>query len=114
MKTLWMTLRVVAALAWLAAPVNAQDYRARVQGQIVDESKGALPGVTVTMLNEATGVSSDRVSDAEGRYRFDFVDPGNYSVTAALQGFRPATQKPVRVPQRGDVTVDLVLGLATV
>ena len=41
---------------WLAAPAMAQDYRARVQGQITDESRGALPGVTVTLLNEATGV----------------------------------------------------------
>lgn len=114
MNRLWMTLGVVAAVVWLATPASAQDYRARVQGQIVDESRGALPGVTVTMLNDATGVASDRVTDAEGRYRFDFVEPGAYSLSAALQGFRPASQKSVRVPQRGDVTVDLVLGLATV
>ena len=88
MKRLWMTLGVVGAVVWLATPAGAQDYRARVQGQIVDESRGALPGVTVTMQNDATGVASDRVTDAEGRYRFDFVEPGTYSVTAALQGFR--------------------------
>jgi len=114
MKRLWMTLGIVGAVVWLAAPVMAQDYRARVQGQITDESRGALPGVTVTLANEATGVSTDRVTDAEGRYRFDFVDPGNYNVTGALQGFRSASQKSVRVPQRGDVTIDLQLGLATV
>jgi hypothetical protein len=109
-----MTLGIVGAVLWLAAPVMAQDYRGRVQGQITDESRGALPGVTVTLANDATGVSTDRVTDAEGRYRFDFVDPGNYNVTGALQGFRSASQKSVRVPQRGDVTVDLQLGLATV
>ena len=113
MKTLWMTLIVVAALASPAAPADAQDYRARVQGQITDESKGALPGVTVKLQNDATGVAVERITDAEGRYRFDFVEPGGYSVTAALQGFRGA-QNTVRVPQRGDVTVDLVMGLATV
>ena len=88
MNRLWMTLGVVAALVGLATPAGAQDYRARVQGQITDDSRGALPGVTVTLLNEATGVAVDRVTDAEGRYRFDFVDPGNYSITGALQGFR--------------------------
>ncbi len=114
MRRLWMTLGVVGAVLGLAAPAMAQDYRARVQGQITDESRGALPGVTVTLLNEATGVGSDRVTDAEGRYRFDFVDPGSYNVTASLQGFREAAQKAVRVSQRGDVTVDLLMGLATV
>jgi hypothetical protein len=114
MKRLWMTLKVIAAVAWLVVPAMAQDYRARVQGQIVDESRGALPGVTVRLLNDATGVAVERVSDTDGRYRFDFVEPGNYSITAALQGFRTAAQNAVRVPQRGDVTIDLTLGLATV
>jgi hypothetical protein len=114
MNRLWMTLGVVGAVICLAAPAVAQDYRARLQGQIVDESRGALPGVTVTLQNDATGVASDRVTDGEGRYRFDFVEPGAYSITAALQGFRSAAQRAVRIPQRGDVTVDLVMGLATV
>ena len=45
MRRLWMTLGVVGAVVWLATPAMAQDYRARVQGQITDESRGALPGV---------------------------------------------------------------------
>ena len=114
MKRLWMTLAVVGAVVWLAAPAMAQDYRARVQGQITDESHGVLPGVTVTLRNDATGVSSDRVTDAGGHYRFDFVDPGTYSVTGTLQGFRSAAQKAVRVQQRGDVTVDMEMALGTV
>ena len=114
MKRLWMTLGVVGAVIWLAVPAMAQDYRARVQGQITDESRGALPGTVVTLQNEATGVSTDRVTDSEGRYRFDFVEPGTYNVTGTLPGFRSAEQKAVRVPQRGDVTVDLLMGLATV
>ena len=114
MNRLWMTLGVVGAVVWLAAPAAAQEYRGKMQGQVVDESRGVLPGVTLTLRNDATGVTVDRVSDGEGRYRFDFVDPGTYSITAALQGFRSAVQKAVRMPQRGDVTVDLVMGLATV
>ena len=90
MNRLWMTLGVVGAVVWLAAPAAAQEYRGKLQGQVVDDSRGVLPGVTLTLRNDATGVTVDRISDAEGRYRFDFVDPGTYSVTAALQGFRSA------------------------
>ena len=46
----------------------------------------------------------------KGRYLFDFVDPGTYTMTAELQGFKKAEQKNVRVQQRGDVTVDLIAG----
>ena len=62
MKRLWMTLGVVGAVVWLAAPAMAQDYRGRLQGQVMDDSRGALPGVTVILSNNATGVTSDRVN----------------------------------------------------
>src|SRR5688572_8468041 len=114
MKSVLVGIGVVGAVLLLAGTAFAQDYRARLQGQITDESKGALPGVIVTLVNDNTGVSSNRVTDAEGRYRFDFVEPGSYGVSAELQGFRGASQKAVRVSQRGDVTVDLVMNVATV
>ena len=114
MKALWIRLGVIGVALLLAGTVQAQDYRARLQGQIADDSRGALPGVTVTLVNEATGVTATRVTDVEGRYLFDFVEPGSYTVNAELQGFRSAAQKAVRVSQRGDVTVDLILGIATV
>src|SRR5262245_58554823 len=81
----------------------AQDYRGRVQGTVFDSTQGALPGVTVTMVNDATGVAVTFVSNPDGHYIFDFVDPGVYTITAELQGFKKEQQKNVRVPQRGSV-----------
>lgn len=100
-------------LALLVVPTSAQDYRARVQGVISDESKGAMPGVTVTLLNEATNVSVFKVTDAQGHYLFDFVDPGTYTVAAELTGFKKSEKKGIRVQQRGDVTADLTLAIGT-
>jgi hypothetical protein len=108
-KVIW----IVAIVGHLALPtsVPAQDYRARVQGSIADESGGALPGATLTLRNDETGVAVTRVSNAEGRYVFDFVNPGRYTMVAELQGFRSIEQKNVMVQQRGDVTVDLTLAV---
>jgi hypothetical protein len=97
-------IAMVAGLGLAATPAHAQDYRARVQGRIVDTSQAALPGVAVKLTNVATGVAVDRVSDGEGRYLFDFVEPGTYSITAELQGFKKTELANVRVQQRGDVT----------
>jgi hypothetical protein len=102
---------IVGCLLLLAGTAGAQDYRARVQGSVLDESKGALPGVTVTLKNDATGVAANRVTNSEGRYLFDFVEPGAYTLFAELEGFKKAEQKNVRVQQRGDATVDLVLAI---
>jgi len=106
-------MAIASALLALALPAGAQDYRARVQGSIVDASQGALPGATVTLSNTATLISVTRVTDGEGRYLFDFVEPGTYTVSATLSGFKKAEQLNVRVPQRGDVTVGLVLSVGT-
>jgi Carboxypeptidase regulatory-like domain len=111
MKRFAWVVAIVTQLAVLAAPASAQDYRGRLQGTIVDESKGALPGVSVTLRNDATGVSVTRTTNDEGRYIFDFVDPGVYTIAAELQGFRPVDQRGVSVAQRSDVTVDLTLAI---
>ncbi|HEV8395752.1 MAG TPA: TonB-dependent receptor, partial [Vicinamibacterales bacterium] len=113
MKRFAWVIVLAIQLAWPAAGL-AQDYRARVQGAVVDESHGALPGVTVTLRNDATGVSAARPTNQEGRYIFDFIDPGTYTIVAELQGFKSVEQKNVSVQQRGDVTVDLMLAIGTI
>lgn len=100
---------IAVALVALAVPVLAQDSRGRVQGNIVDTSGGVLPGVSVVLQNDATGIAVTRQSGSSGRYIFDQVDPGTYALTATLSGFATAVQKNVRVHQRGDVTADLTL-----
>ena len=112
MKRFTWVIILAAHLTWPVAGI-AQDYRARVQGAIVDESSGALPGATVTLRNDATGVAVTRPTNQDGRYVFDFVDPGTYTVIAELQGFKAVEQKNVAVQQRGDVTVDLTLAIGT-
>ena len=44
-----------------------------------------------------------------GQYLFDFVLPGNYTVTVELTGFKQFVQQNVLVQARGDVTVNAVL-----
>jgi hypothetical protein len=100
-------------LALLVVPIGAQDYRARVQGTVTDQSQAAVPGATVTLINQATGVSVFKVTDATGHYLFDFVEPGTYTVTAELTGFKKSERKGITVPQRGDVAANLALTMGT-
>jgi hypothetical protein len=108
----WVTgLGVAACLLLAAVSVGAQDYRARVQGSVLDSSQAVLPGVTITLRNEATNVAVTRVTDGTGIYVFDFVEPGTYTISAELDGFKKAEQTGIRVQQRGDVTARLVMEL---
>ena len=100
----WLVLMVVAAVG-----TAAQDFRGSIEGTVTDSTGGVLPGVTVTVTNTATAVMQDVVTDESGRYRVLYLNPGSYSVSAELSGFK----KFVRVDNQvrvGDVLrVDVVL-----
>ncbi len=73
-------------LAVIAFSLQAQEYRGRIQGSVTDSTQAVIAGATVTLTNTQTGVSSTRQTNENGRYLFDLVLPGNYSVTVQLQG----------------------------
>src|SRR5687768_4489819 len=103
-----------AALSLVGTPVLGQEYRGRVQGSVTDETQLAVPGAQVTLANDATGVSVTRTTGPEGRYLFDYVDPGTYTLTAELSGFATVVQRNVLVQARGDVTADVTMKIAGV
>jgi hypothetical protein len=106
----WLCVLIAALL--LTAPMFAQEYRGRVQGSLTDETQLAVPGASVTLRNDATGVAVTRNTGPEGRYLFDYVDPGTYTLTAELSGFATVVQRNVLVQARGDVTVDVTMKVA--
>ena len=79
---------VFAVTLVLVSPTLAQEYRGRVQGALTDETQLAVPGAQVTLRNDATGVTVTRTTGPEGRYLFDYVDPGTYTLTAELAASR--------------------------
>jgi outer membrane receptor protein involved in Fe transport len=96
-----------------AAPMGAaaQVVGGNISGTIADESGGALPGVTVTIRNTATGAQQTFVTEANGNYRVVALQPGRYEISAELAGF--ATVKRELVLTIGaDVAVDLKMGVA--
>src|SRR5918999_6458397 len=107
----WVSALVVVLLA--IAPVLGQEYRGRVQGTLTDETQLAVPGAQVTLKNDATGVAVMRTTGPEGRYLFDYVDPGTYTLTAELSGFATVVQRNVLVQARGDVTADVTMKVAS-
>ena len=93
---------------------NAQDYRAKVQGLVTDSSGAAVPGANMTLRNIGTGVDTVRTTDETGRYIFDFVQPGTYTITAESTGFGKAVQENLTVVTRGDHTADFSLKIGEI
>ena len=61
-----------------------------IVGNVVDETRGNLPGATITILHNESGQSRETVSDSMGGI-VTAVQPGTYTVTVKLEGFRTFT-----------------------
>ena len=90
------TLAALVAALLIAWPAAAQEQRGSIEGVVKDTSGAVLPGVTVE-ARAANGAVLTTVTDETGTYRFPSVAPGDYVVTATLQGFAPGKNDAVRV-----------------
>jgi trimeric autotransporter adhesin len=86
----------------------AQTFTGGVRG-VVTDSGGVVPGVTVTLINEANGATRDAVSNDRGAYDFAAVPPGTYTIKTELTGFKSFENKGVRVGTQQFVTMDIKL-----
>ena len=84
-----MLRSVVAAVLTLALwwPAVASAQNATIQGVVVDESQGVLPGVTAAATETSTGRRTVVVTNEQGRFRFDSLSPGMYTLRVELLGF---------------------------
>src|SRR5512146_2847218 len=92
---LWVFVFLLVALAPVA--LFGQSSNGSISGTVTDESGGALPGVTVSAVNAATGVERNAVTNATGRYQIALLPPGTYGVKADLSGFQPLQRSSIVV-----------------
>src|SRR4051794_30338001 len=101
----------IAALILLAgsASLAAQVLYGSMVGNVTDSSGGAVPGATITITHTETGASHEAVTDANGTYRFSTVQPGTYTMTVKLTGFRTFTRENVPVTLNSITRVDAAM-----
>ena len=102
----WLAVTVVAMT--LASSAFAQTFTGGVRGAVRD-ANGVVPGVTVQLVNESTGIARDAVSNDQGEYSFQAVQPGTYTMKATLTGFKTYENKGVRISAQQFITLDIAL-----
>jgi hypothetical protein len=102
---------VIALVALMFSSTPALAQTAELRGAVEDSTGSALPGVTVTIVNSATGVERVVVTDEQGGFRVPALQPGPYTVESSLSGFNNDTRKLVlTVGQVADLKVSLSIG----
>src|SRR5262245_42462688 len=111
----WVTCLLSAFLVSLtAASLAAQGLQTTIIGLVRDPSGGLMPGVTITVTNQATGVVRSTVTDGEGNFSVTSLVSGSYDVQAELTGFKTTVRKSVPVQNDTASRVDFTLELGDV
>ena len=102
---------VFTVLTLLATLSYGQSTGGRILGRVADPSGALLPGVKVTLVNEATGVSRDTQANDSGDYAFVEIPPGQYELDFETTGFKKNIRKGVTLEVNQIVTLNMTMQL---
>ena len=107
-------LSAVPAFFLSAVTASGQGFATgEFNGSVIDESGGALPGVTLTVTSETTGLVRTVVSNETGRFALPAMLPGRYTMKAELTGFQTQSRTGILLGVGQAVTVGFKLPVGT-
>jgi hypothetical protein len=109
--------RIVIALSCMlvvAFAAHAQ-YRAGIQGTVLDPQGAAVGGAKITVTAQETGISQETTTDDSGVYSVNRLAPGLYRISAEKAGFTVKVVENVNIigDQITSVNVSLQVGQVT-
>src|SRR5215510_2284854 len=104
-----------AALLLVAAAGAAQESASGgIAGQVLDATRSAIPGATVTVINAGTNAQRVATTDNEGRFTIPNLPGATYIIRVELQGFTTVEIKDF-VVRNGDIAKpSITLSVASV
>jgi hypothetical protein len=107
-------LLILGLLLLTAAGVFAQGTQtATLQGVVTSPDGTPLPGVTVSVKSPVLMGERSAVSDANGTYFLRALPPGDYTITATLEGMQTQTKK-LNLPLGVTTTFDVKMKVTAV
>ncbi len=113
-----MSSRIGALLVAIAltftGTVAAQERFGALTGQATDQQGAAVPGVTVVVTNAQTGEVRTYVTDGDGMYIAQDLNPGRYTVAFELAGFQRVERPDILVLLGRTFTLDAPMQVGAV
>lgn len=110
------TLASAVALMAMAALVSRVAYAqggatSSLSGVVVDTGGGVVPGATVVVKSNATGTTFEVVTNETGAFSVPALNPGLYTVTVSLGGFKTSVVENVRLLAAVPAEIKVILEL---
>jgi hypothetical protein len=101
------------AIAAASGTASGQGFQGGIRGAAHDAG-GIVPGVEVTLTNQATNLKRSTITNESGEYVLASLDPGTYTLKATLQGFKTIERTGLTVGTQSFLVIDLTLEVGTV
>ncbi|MCA1580306.1 MAG: TonB-dependent receptor [Acidobacteria bacterium] len=110
----WIVSAVALVALLVAMPGLSQFGQSTggIHGRVVDETGGALPGVSVVV--KGPGAPQTIFTDARGEFHSVNLPPGNYTLTLALSAFSSVSRENVTVSVGRDTELTIPMKLSAV
>ncbi len=103
----------VSLLIVLVVASAAQDASTgALRGLVTDATGARIAEATIVVVNEANGFRYSIASDAEGRFVFELLPPGDYSARVTAEGMSPQITPSLHVAVGGAVDLEFKLRVA--
>ena len=103
-------LKISAVMVFAGAAFG--QFRAGIEGTVLDPSGAAVPSAEITLRNVETASEQRTTTSSLGYYRFYELAPGTYSIVAKKSGFADLTMNEIHVAGESVRGVDLPLRTA--
>jgi len=101
-------------LFFIATLAVAQTSTSEISGTVRDSSGAVVPAASVTLTNEATGITYNQSTTSAGLYNFPALPVGSYTITAQAPGFKTARLTKNTLVVNTPLAVDIVLEVGQV
>jgi len=91
----------------------AQAFQGALRGRITDSSEAIVALARITIIEEATSVSSSTITNGDGEYSFPAIKPSTYTLVVEAPGFKKFEQRGIVVSTQSSVTQDVTIGEVT-
>ena len=87
-----LTIAMALGIAICSTSSFAQSGAGSIQGTITDSTGAVIPGASVHVVNQATGVAADTKSNGVGFYQVPGLFTGTYTVLVTAPGMKTSKQ----------------------
>ena len=104
-----LPLALLSLFFWTTVAHTQDLDNATIGGRVLDQNGAVIPGAVVSAMLVKTGAARSTTSDADGRYRFIQLEPGQYIVRVSCNGFA-SQERPAQTTLAGQ-RIEMVITL---